>query len=1718
MKQFYSLIIVAALVALIGFEKNVCAQQSDNYYTLCTQWNAYFNANPALKDSDDGDYAQFVRWQEFWKNRVNCADTSLNGKFSALRNAYNQYSQSPAFQLSSINPSPWNYCGPINVNCQWNGQVDAVYVDTVGSSNYQTIYAGTNASGIWKTTDGGQNWTNVTDASGLFFIGVTDIKGDPTNGNIIYATTGGGGYFGGSPWGIGVVRSSDAGATWSPIYSVSPYNQVLSECILVDPTNTNRLFAGVGDMVIRLQFKGTTWNADTLYKYPSNDTVRIIRDIKMKPGSPDTLYVATDNRGWQNYRRAQVLRITGATTTHNYSAQFLHPFCNDSLYSERYKIVVSPLSPKSIYVLGQYYPNDDSSSSIHYACIWKSVDNGVTWKLKYIEDQTSYNTILGGGQVTYYKMEFQISPTDTNVLYVGGNTMSRVLQHITEDLTVDQTTGYESSGCPTYHPDTRASEIVKGSSMGSNGIHDTLFCGNDGGVSMTYDGIRHWTNINGNGLWITEFVGIGSTEQNPYWIGGGSVDNAFFTNASSQWTRTAEGDMGSTIVDFGSPNIVYSNSWSESSSGFYTDQSIDYGSTFPNNFQPTPNEISQGNTPIVLNPKNPVIMFAGAYDLFKTENARSSNPSFAKIPVHINNAYNAIDSAETIKCIVIAESDTNTILFSYGGPHWNKVKDEHKLLKSIDGGANFIDLLDTILFPGNKDLFKAVEWAGITSLAISPLDTSKMWVTLGGVSWSNGVKRVYYSSNGGKSFSDISAGLPVFPVNCIKYWKGGADRIFVGTDVGVFYKDSTLSAWQPYNSGLPVSMVSNLEILGNVDILRIGTYGRGVWETFLHPCNTDLNDTRDITSDETWDTLINMDRSIRVIAPATLTIKTTVRFPDMTKIMVEPGATLVCDSGCDLTNSCNNMWLGIEVWGDVTKPQMPAYQGVVFLKNGALLENARIGITTCQKDNNGNINWSTTGGIIHAFNSTFKNNFKAIEFLSYPNMQCSKFRNVTFETQGIFSDGVSLPQTFVSLFGIKDLWFQGCKFINYNSNTDTTEIVAAPVTSGNGIESIDADYSVVEECIDTVYPCTKWTPSSFTGLYYAIEAQNTVPENPIIINKCQFSYNRRFVYLSGVNFAQVTSSLFRLPPYFPENFGSDTVYGLYLNACTGYKVQENNFVKQYIGTWDISRYPAFIGIDVNNSGIDPNEIYNNSFHQIGIGILAQRINRSSDGTTGLCLKCNEFDTTIYDQAITYTNPPYLTWGICEYQGSPSYDTSLANNTFSFNHYLFPSKYPVNDIYDMGGWIDYYYPTKYPYYHRADPLYRTSNVYPQAENFTYNKDVSCPSKLNNGQPNPGQMKSELLKETNQVSTLNAQLTSLVDGGNTDSTNSVIYFSIPPDSLQLKTNLLNVSPYLSDTVMESAIVKESVLPNNMISDILVANPQSAKSDNVMGELNTRSIPMPDSLMNDILSGQDTTGAKENLESQLSEDQQKESYLFYDLVRFYKQDTIDSWAQDSLITLLQNTNTLFATYMLAFEYLTMGEYNNVTQVLNNIPTQFTLSPDEQQQYQNYLSYIQVLLNLKSKNLTIYDINGDQKNQLNEIATQGSEPVQTYARNVLLANHLISYQEPIDLPDETKSAPVKKLTKPSKILKSGSFKLYPNPAKQYVIVEYNLSDNVNSAENMFLTIWASEGKPIHQQQIIKSHDQVLIDCHNLSSGSYICRIICGKKILGSGKFVIVK
>ena len=367
--------------------------------------------------------------------------------------------------------------------------------------------------------------------------------------------------------------------------------------------------------------------------------------------------------------------------------------------------------------------------------------------------------------------------------------------------------------------------------------------------------------------------------------------------------------------------------------------------------------------------------------------------------------------------------------------------------------------------------------------------------------------------------------------------------------------------------------------------------------------------------------LINED--VKIYSGKEVTIKNLkFKFNSNKKLIIEPGAKLVLDNSVlTSVDNCEQsiMWQGIEVWGNRDLPQYPeSNQGVVELKNGATIENARCAITTCQKDAEGNILWAYTGGIIHAKDANFINNRKAIEFLSYHNIlpngreiaNSSYFNNCTFETNAQLSDPGTLPETFVSLYDVKGVKFLGCTF----QNTAPTGVYST-IHRGNGITSIDASYEVKPLCLNPyIYPCSEYQSNTFQNLYYGIYASNTNPAITLTISGNNFDNNHRSIFLKSINNATITKNNFDIgasivnindQPNEREEceacdvFNRSYSYGVYLKECSGYKVEENNFSTTHDG---------HAGIIVNNSGTKANEIYNNTFDKLAIGTQAQGVN------------------------------------------------------------------------------------------------------------------------------------------------------------------------------------------------------------------------------------------------------------------------------------------------------------------------------------------------------------------------------------------------------------------------------------------------------------------------------------------------------------------------------
>jgi PKD repeat protein len=121
--------------------------------------------------------------------------------------------------------------------------------------------------------------------------------------------------------------------------------------------------------------------------------------------------------------------------------------------------------------------------------------------------------------------------------------------------------------------------------------------------------------------------------------------------------------------------------------------------------------------------------------------------------------------------------------------------------------------------------------AQITNIAVDNLDATNVFVTFSGYSAGN---KVFVTTNGGSTWANISAGLPNLPVNCIIYTKNLNDAIYVGTDVGVYFKDGSMTSFIPFMTNLPNVIVTDFEIHYATNKLRAGTYGRGVWESDLY--------------------------------------------------------------------------------------------------------------------------------------------------------------------------------------------------------------------------------------------------------------------------------------------------------------------------------------------------------------------------------------------------------------------------------------------------------------------------------------------------------------------------------------------------------------------------------------------------------------------------------------------------------------------------------------------------------------------------------------------------------------------------------------------------------------------------------------------------------------------------------------------------------------------
>lgn len=832
-----------------------------------------------------------------------------------------------------------------------------------------------------------------------------------------------------------------------------------------------------------------------------------------------------------------------------------------------------------------------------------------------------------------------------------------------------------------------------------------------------------------------------------------------------------------------------------------------------------------------------------------------------------------------------------------------------------------------------------------------------------------------------------------------------------------------------------------------------------------------------ITQNETWDFNTRIYSDIIVKTGATLTLSCKLYMPPTSKIIVERGAKLIVNNGL-ISDIANQMWEGIVVLGNSDQPPWYSKQGYVKL-NGATIQNAKCGVKTVYGYGNP-ANDGLSGGLIHAINSNFINNITAMEFAPYSRVyntyQIGAF-NCNFTTNGALANPAYKPDAFIKLNGVQGIQIAGNKFEATNVQID----YASTKDQYTGILSTNSQYTVFPYKLNNVVVST----NRFIGLKRGIKALHTNSLNFVTVDGAEFNNTFMGMYLSGNTNSVITSNTFIIPQTLEL---INEPYGLYLDNSTGYHVEANSFT----GLVKNGNY----GIVVNNSGSVINEVYRNTFSNLSHGIYAQKNNRGDDEYNGLKLLCNTFSNTDVNITVPQTNASPD--GISIFQGLDFDPNKTGRNLFSHTQL------------DYSNWARH---LVYFHLNRAD---HTPNPY--EGNITlvpvYGSEGECPSKLETGggSGSETELKDKIADENTAIDQHENALNAWVDGGNTEILQTDVALSAPWQALQLRDELLSKSPYLSDNVMTEAIQNEDALPAVMLKQVMVANPHAAKSENVMNELENRSNPIPGYMKHEIEQGKNRISAKELLEAKLSAHLTSKAFAVNSLIRLYESDTTGN---DSLLALLASQNQPDYQYQLLWKHIAAGNISQAQVTIARLNNS-NLSQAEQLELTDLNDYLAVVTAVANSGRNMQQLTPQEISTIAALAAHDHTRAAMYCKNILLAvDENYAYKEPIIKAQSGSNARINNSKQEQTDILNTKVAVYPNPANEYLIVEYQLEQN--ESENL-LSIYDAAGKVIYTLVITDSQNQLLLDTRNYKTGIYTCIFSMNGKTISTAKFNIVR
>ncbi|MBD3168963.1 MAG: T9SS type A sorting domain-containing protein [candidate division Zixibacteria bacterium] len=659
--------------------------------------------------------------------------------------------------------------GPTNVG----GRITAI---AVHPDDQDIIYAGAALGGILKSTDGGDSWTPVSDAVPSLSVG--DIAMDPANPEVLYFGTGEANSSGDSYAGTGVYKTTDGGDSWE--FIGLPDSRHIGR-IAIDPLFNNRVYvAAMGSLfntnpergLYRSTDYGESWE-QVLY---ISDSTGVI-DVVIDPDDTDILYAAA----WQRIRNP-VYRHVGGVETGIYKSTdggdswelLSNGLPEPHEDNGRIGLAIAGSDPDIVYASYVNHPGNMMG-------IWRTTNSGDSWESRLVYPDTSDFSGFG-----WYFGQIWVHPNDPDLVYLGDVDMwrssngGRNWSSIIGSMHVDMHALYQDPNDPSY-----------------------MVCGNDGGIYISTNTGGSWRKS--YDLPITQFYAITIDQQLPHRLYGGTQDNSTpgtIVGEPDEWEVFFYGDGFYTNVDYTNSNVIYA----EAQYG-YLGKSTNLGSNWDVIFGSWEhNERSNWSTPVVMSPFDNRTLYYGAERIWRTTNGGNSfsaiSPDLTGGPGGGNLVFGTIT---TISPSTLMED------IIWAGT------DDSRVWITTDGGNNW-DMV-------SEDLPE--RWC--TRVTADVFDPACAYVSFSGYKEDDLMPHIFKTTDYGATWNDISGNLGNIPVNDILPDPRNQNRLYIGTDFGVYYTDDGGTTWSWMGDGHPICPVFDLELHDDERILVSGTHGRSMY-------------------------------------------------------------------------------------------------------------------------------------------------------------------------------------------------------------------------------------------------------------------------------------------------------------------------------------------------------------------------------------------------------------------------------------------------------------------------------------------------------------------------------------------------------------------------------------------------------------------------------------------------------------------------------------------------------------------------------------------------------------------------------------------------------------------------------------------------------------------------------------------------------------------------